>query len=85
MTATRRPLLTVVLTIVIAGSGSPQAQSQTRTCNDPMPQDCTRVKALGEDTTGCACFVCNPEGPNRTVVCTNDEVMKKKLRDIAAG
>jgi hypothetical protein len=27
--------------------------------------------------------VCNPDGPNRKVVCTTDEVVKKKLRSLA--
>ena len=46
-------------------------------------QDCVKTKSLGEDSSGCACFVCNPDGPNRKVVCTTDEVVKKKLRALS--
>ena len=84
MTIRRPRVLTMVLAVVIAAAGSQQAHSQSKPCKDPMPKDCVKVKALGEDTNGCACFICNPEGPNRQVACTTDEVTKKKFRDLAA-
>ena len=55
-------------------------QSQTKTCKAGIPPDCIKVKSLGEDSSGCACFVCDPNGPNRKVICTTDEVAKKELR-----
>ena len=82
---TRRRLSPAILSIVLFASGPPlpRAEGQTRTCSDTPPQDCVKTKSLGEDSSGCACFVCNPDGPNRKVVCTTDEVVKKKLRALS--
>ena len=82
---TRRRLSPVILSIVLLASGAPlpRAEGQAKACNDTPPQDCVKTKSLGEDSSGCACFVCNPDGPNRKVVCTTDEVVKKKLRALS--
>ena len=81
----RQRLSSLVLTIILLASGPrPEpAEAQARPCKDTPPEDCTRTKALGEDSSGCACFVCNPDGSNRKVICTTDEVVKKKLRSLA--
>ena len=83
---TRRRLSPVILSIVLFSLGPPlpRAEGQAKPCNDTPPQDCVKTKSLGEDSSGCACFVCNPDGPNRKVVCTTDEVVKKKLRALSS-
>ena len=82
---TRRRLSPAILSILLFSLGPPlpRAEAQTKPCNDTPPQDCVKKKSLGEDSSGCACFVCNPDGPNRKVVCTTDEVVKKKLRALS--
>jgi hypothetical protein len=74
-----RPLVLLVLMTFLPSD----AQAPRKTCDDPVPKDCTKVKFLGEDDE-CACFVCNPDTKTRKVVCTKDETAKKalyKLRD----
>jgi hypothetical protein len=74
-----RPLVLLVLMTFLPSD----AQAPRKTCDDPVPKDCTKVKFLGEDDE-CACFVCNPDAKTRKVVCTKDETAKKalyKLRD----
>jgi hypothetical protein len=79
MSLRHRPLATLSLAVLLAAvSLQGQAKVQSKTCDDPIPTDCTTVKSLGEDK-GCACFVCNPDGPNRRVICTSKEADKKTL------
>jgi hypothetical protein len=76
-----RPLVLLALTTFLPSA----AQAPKKTCDDPLPKDCTSVKLLGEENE-CACFVCNPDTKTRKVVCTKDEAAKKalyKLRDAA--
>jgi hypothetical protein len=75
--------LLLAIALLAPGPPPPPAEAQAKPCKDTPPEDCTRTKALGEDSSGCACFVCNPDGPNRKVVCTTDEVVKKKMRALA--
>lgn len=77
----RRRLSTLILSVLLLATLQPahHAQSQAKACNDPIPKDCAKARSLGEDSKGCACFVCNPDGPNRSGVCTNLDVDKKTL------
>jgi hypothetical protein len=74
----QRTVVWVALALVTGGRAPLSAQAPEKTCADPTPKDCAKVKLLGEDKD-CTCFVCNPDTKQRKVVCTKDDDQKKAL------
>ena len=75
-----RPTLTLAILLLALLTPASGARSQDKKkCDDPVPKDCAKAKFLGEDSQGCACFICNPDGPTRKGVCTNQVNDKKTL------